>query len=128
MDDGDRSTLDDVASVAQAALATLDVDAPIGEVRFASPDVDDDGRLDQTSHGCLSGPSTTGRPASRRGKSGPVTHGPVTVDALKLEEGGLSAHVTVWNPSVPFGATGNVDSGCLGDAQDTAHGVARATR
>jgi hypothetical protein len=126
VDDGDRGTLDDVASVAQAALATLDLDAVIGEARFASPDNDGDHHLDQTSHGCLFWTQHNRATGFEAWKSGPVAHGPITVDALKLEEGGLSARVTVSRPAVPFRVTGNLDSGCLGDAQDTAEGVARA--
>ena len=126
VDDGDRATLDDVASLAQAALATLDLDAVVGAVRFASPDQDGDHHLDQTSHGCLFWTQHNQATGFEAWKSGPVVHGPITVDGLRLEDGGLSARVTVASPSVPFRVTGNVDTGCLGDAQDTADGVARA--
>jgi len=126
VDDGDRSTLDDVASIAQVALATLDLDALVGDVRFASPDANGDGRLDLTSHDCLFWTQHNRATGFEAWKSGPVTHGAITFDSLTLGDGGLSVKVTVWNPSVPFAATGNVDAGCLGDVQDTAHGVARA--
>jgi hypothetical protein len=126
VDDGDRSTLDDVASIAQAALASLDVDELVGSARVASPDANGDGHLDPTSHDCLFWTQHNRATGFEAWKSGPVTRGAITVDTLALGEGDLSVRVTVWNPSVPFAVTGNFDAGCVGDVQDSANGVARA--
>lgn len=126
VDDGDRATPNDVASILQLALGGLDLDAAVGAVRFAQPDADGDGQIDLVSYNCLFWTEWNKKTGFEAWKSGPVTHAGVTVDGLALEDGGLSARITVWGPRVPFGVTGNLDSGCLGDAQDTVYGDARA--
>lgn len=127
VDDGDRGTPNDIASIVQLALGGLDLDAAVGAVRFAQPDADGDGQIDLISHDCIFWTEWNKRTGFEAWKNGPVTHAGITVDRLALEDGGISARITVWGPRVPFGVLGNLDSGCLGDAQDTVFGDARAT-
>jgi hypothetical protein len=126
LDDGDRATPDDVATVAEQVLGGLDVDAAVGSFRFAQPDADGDGEIDAITHSCVLYTTTNKRTGFRAWKNGPVTHGGIRVDRLQLEDGGLGARITVRAVRVPFGVTGNLDSGCLGDAQETVTGDARA--
>jgi hypothetical protein len=126
IDDGDRSTLDDIASIVQLGLGKLSLDAVVGNVRFASPDGDRDGQIDLVSYGCVLWTEWNKRTGFEAWKNGPVTHAGITVDEVKLESGGISARITVWGPRVPFGVMGNLDSGCLGDAQKTVAGDATA--
>jgi hypothetical protein len=122
LDDGDRTTLDDVASLVEAVVHGRDLDADVGEVRFASPDANGDGHIDTVSHDCVFWTQRNKRTGFEAWKSGALTHGGVFVEALTLEDGGLSARLAIRGVRVPFGVTGNLDSGCLGDAQKTVHG------
>ena len=121
-DDGDRTTLDDVASVVEAVVRGRDLDAVVGDLRFASPDSDGDGRIDAVAHDCVLWTERNHRTGFEAWKEGPLTHGGIHVDSLRLEDGGLGAYLSVRDVRVPFGVMGNVDSGCLGDAQKTVHG------
>jgi len=125
IDDGDRTTLDDVASVVEGAVGGRDLDAVVGNVRFASPDSDGDGHIDAVAHDCVLWTERNHRTGFEAWKEGPLTHGGIHVDALRLEDGGLAAFLSVRAVRVPFGVLGNVDSGCLGDAQKTVHGQIR---
>jgi hypothetical protein len=122
LDDGDRTTLDDVASVIERVVGDQDLDLAVGPVRFASPDQDGDGEIDSVTHGCVFWNERNKRTGFEAWKSGPLTHGGVSLDALSLEDGGIAARLSIRDLRVPFGVMGNVDSGCLGDAQDTVHG------
>ncbi|MFO0584236.1 MAG: hypothetical protein U0229_18330 [Anaeromyxobacter sp.] len=122
LDDGDRTTPDDVATVVQAVLDAQDLDAQVGDARIASPDANGDGAIDTKRYSCALYTVTNKRTGYVAWKDGPLTRGPITVDHLALEQGGVVARITVHALRVPFGVTGNVDSGCLGDAQDTVHG------
>jgi hypothetical protein len=127
LDDGDRTTPDDVASIAERLLAALDLDAAVGPARLASPDADGDGRLDTRRYACLLFSQTNARTGFEARKDGPFTHGPVTVDRLQPVGGGASVRVTVAAPRLPLAVTGNLDSGCLGAARLTVTGDASAT-
>ncbi|MFT3917517.1 MAG: hypothetical protein QM704_26555 [Anaeromyxobacteraceae bacterium] len=122
LDDGDRATPDDVATVVQTVLDAQDLDAEVGAQRIASPDANGDGQLDTKRYSCALYTVTNKRTGYVAWKDGPLTRGPITVDGLALEQGGVVARITVHALRVPFGVTGNVDSGCLGDAQDSVHG------
>lgn len=126
LDDGDRATLNDVASVAERQLGSLDLDAAVGPARFAQPDGNGDGAIDTTTYGCILYTVTNKRTGFEAWKSGPLGHGGVAVDQILLADGGLSLRATVLNPRLPLAVTGNVDSGCLGDAQLTVTGDASA--
>jgi len=126
LDDGDRTTPDDVASVAERLLAALDLDAAVGPARLASPDADGDGLLDTRRYDCLFFSQTNARTGFEARKDGPFTHGPITVDRLQPVDGGVSVRVTVAAPRLPLAVTGNLDSGCLGAARLTVTGDASA--
>jgi hypothetical protein len=126
VDDGDRATADDLATIAQRALASLDIDAAVGGQRFAQPDANGDGQVDTVSYGCLLYTASHKATGFAAWKSGPLTSGGITVDRLQLEDGGLSARLTLHALAVPLSVTGYLDSGCLGGAQMTVDGEARA--
>lgn len=126
LDDGDRSTLNDVASVAQRQLAGLDLDAVVGPVRLAQPDADGDGAIDTARYGCVFYSQLNERTGFEARKAGPFTHGGVRVDHLRLADGGVSVRVTVAEPRLPLAVTGYLDSGCLGVARMTVTGDASA--
>lgn len=126
LDDGDRSTLNDVASVAQRELGKMDLDAAVGPVRLAQPDADGDGAIDTTRYGCVLYSQLNERTGFEARKAGPFTHGGVTVDRLQLAQGGVALRVTVARPRLPLAVTGYLDSGCLGVARLTVTGDASA--
>ncbi|MBI5070353.1 MAG: hypothetical protein HZB56_19115 [Deltaproteobacteria bacterium] len=126
LDDGDRATADDLATLLERALSALDLDASAGPLRFADPDEDGDLRLDTHRYDCLLYTTTNKVTGFEAWKSGPVTRGAVTVERLALAQGGIAARLSVRELRVPFSVTGNLDSGCLGAAQDTVSGDAWA--
>lgn len=126
LDDGDRSTADDVATLVERALQALDLDAAAGPLRFAQPDPDGDGRLGFHRYDCLLYTTTQRVTGFEAWKSGPVTHAGVAVERLALVEGGVAARLAVRGLRVPFSVTGSLDSGCLGAVQDTVSGEALA--
>jgi len=126
LDDGDRTTADDLATLSERALTALDLDAAAGPLRFAQPDADGDGRLDTHRYPCPFYTVTNKKTGFEAWKSGPVTRGAVAVERLSLREGGVAARLSVRDLRVPFSVTGNLDSGCLGHFQDTVSGQARA--
>ncbi len=126
LDDGDRSTADDLATLAERALGALDLDAAAGPLRLADPDADGDGHLDERRYDCLLYTVTSKRTGFEAWKSGPVTRGAVSVERLALVDGGVAARLAVRELRVPFSVTGSLDSGCLGQVQDTVSGEARA--
>jgi hypothetical protein len=125
-DDGDRSTPNDLATLAERAIAGTDLDAAIGDSRFAQPDANGDGETDTETYDCLITTVTNRRTGFTARKNGAFTHDGIAVDRLALEDGGLVARITVRSPRVPFSITGYLDSGCLGDAQKTATGAVKA--
>jgi len=122
LDDGDRTTANDVATLVQSVLAAQDLDAAVGAQRLASPDANGDGSVDTKRYSCALYTVTNRRTGYAAWKDGPLTHRGITIESLALEEGGLAARIVVAGLRVPFGVTGYVDSGCLGDAQETVHG------
>jgi hypothetical protein len=126
LDDGDRSTPDDVATLLERALQGLDLDGVVGALRFAQPDADGDGRLDSRSYDCLFYTVQNRKTGFEAWKSGPLRHAGIAVERLALVDGGVAARLAVRGLRLPFAVTGNLDSGCLGDAQDTVSGEARA--
>lgn len=126
LDDGDRSTLNDVASVAQQELGKLDLDAAVGPVRLAQPDADGDGAIDTVRHDCFLYSQLNERTGFEARKAGPLARDGVTVDRLQLVQGGVALRVTVVRPRLPLAVTGYLDSGCLGVARLTVTGDASA--
>lgn len=126
LDDGDRATADDLATLAERALQALDLDAAAGPLRFAEPDPDGDGRLGLHRYRCLLYTTTNRVTGFEAWKSGPLTRGGVAVERLALADGGLEARLSVRDLRVPFSVTGSLDSGCLGQVQETVSGEVRA--
>jgi hypothetical protein len=126
LDDGDRTTPNDLATLAELALAALDVDAAIGPITFAQPDSNGDGQIDTVTHHCVFFTQRNPATGFAAWKNGPATRGAITVDRLALVDGGVSVGVTVLSPSLPFAVTGNVDLGCAGAVQKTVTGDASA--
>jgi len=126
LDDGDRSTPDELATLLERALGALDLDAAAGPLRFADPDADGDGHLDTRRYDCLVYTVTSKRTGFELWKSGPLSAAGVRVERLALAPGGIEVRASVTGLGLPFAVTGNLDSGCLGAAQDTVSGVARA--
>ena len=126
LDDGDRSTPDELATLLERALGGIDLDAAAGPLRFADPDADGDGRLDTRRYDCLLYTVTSKRTGFELWKSGPLSAAGVRMERLALAPGGIEARASVTGLRLPFSVTGNLDSGCLGAAQDTVSGLARA--
>jgi hypothetical protein len=126
LDDGDRATPNDAATLLERALQALDLDAAAGPLRFAQPDANGDGRLDVRSYDCLLYTRRNFATGYEAWKSGPVTRGAIAVERLALVDGGLTARLVVHDLRVPFSVTGNLDSGCLGEVPLTVSGDARA--
>jgi len=126
VDDGDRTTPDDLATLGERALASLDLEAAVGNPRFAQPDADGDGHIDEVTHRCLFGTYTLRNKATgfEAWKDGPLVHAGIAVDSLRLVDGGIAVRATLHGLRLPFAVTGNLDSGCLGDAQVTVRGDA----
>lgn len=125
-DDGDRSTPNDLATLAERAVAGTDLDAAIGDSRFAEPDANGDGETDNETYDCLVTTVTNRQTGFTAWKNGAFTHDGIAVDRFALEDGGLVARITIRSPRVPFSVTGYLDSGCLGDAQKTVTGAIKA--
>jgi len=126
LDDGDRSTGNDLATVVERALSALDLDAAAGPLRFAQPDKDGDGHLDTHRYDCLLYTTTNQLTGFEAWKSGTVTRGGVAVERLAMVDGGIAARLSVRDLRLPFSVTGSLDSGCLGQVQDTVSGEALA--
>jgi hypothetical protein len=127
LDDGDRATPDDAATIAERVLAGLDLDAAVGPARFAQPDADGDGHLDTHRYFCGLFSQTNLKTGFEAWKDGPLTHGAVTVDRLLPVDGGVAVQVTVAAPRLPLAVMGNLDAGCLGASRLTVTGSASAT-
>jgi len=125
LDDGDRSTPDELASLLERALAALDLDAAVGPLRFADPDADGDGHLDTVRHDCGLFRVTNKRTGFELWKSGPASVAGVRVDRLALAAGGIEARATAQGLVLPFSVTANLDGVCVPAVQDTVSGVAR---
>jgi len=124
VDDGDRTTPDDLATLGERALAALDLEAVVGSPRFASPDADGDGHIDGASHNCVFWTQRNKATGFEAWKEGPLSHAGIAVDSLRLVDGGIAVRATLHGLRLPFAVTGNLDSGCLGDAQATVRGDA----
>ena len=102
LDDGDRSTPDDLATLLERALQALDLDAAAGPLRFAQPDLHGDGRLDARSYDCLLYTVRNRETGFEAWKSGPLTRAGIAVERLALVDGGLAARLVVRGLRVPF--------------------------
>jgi hypothetical protein len=126
VDDGDRSTPNDLATIAERALSGLDLDAAVGTSRVASPDSNGDGAIDEVTHDCVLWKQRNKATGFEAWKDGALSAAGLTVDRLALVDGGLSARLTLHGLRVPVAVMGNLDSACLGAAQKTVRGLVRA--
>ncbi|UCF18684.1 MAG: hypothetical protein JSU87_12135 [Gemmatimonadota bacterium] len=127
IDDGDRSDIDDVATVASLLLAGVDLDRLIPRSLHAQPDNDPaDGEVDLVTHDCGIYHQTNQRTGFRIRKAGAFTTAEVAVDHIDAVEGGLDVSLFISRPRLPVRVTGYLDLWCLGGPSAAVEGSLQA--
>jgi hypothetical protein len=127
IDDGDRSDIDDVATVTSLMLNGVDWDGLIPHALHAQPDDSPaDGEVDLVSHGCGLYSVTNRRTGFRLRKTGALTSSEVTVEQILAVEGGLDVSMVIRQLRLPLRVTGYLDLWCLGGPSASADGKLEA--
>jgi hypothetical protein len=119
LDDQDRADMDDLVSIINYALAQIDFDALIGVIKYADPDNNGDGEVDETSYSCGIWPVEWTEWNTRTGyrvrKTGPFTYSAIGVKLLEFVDGGMVIEVALANARASMDARAYLDVGCLGE-------------
>jgi hypothetical protein len=126
IDDGDRSDIDDIATLAWHAVAGLDWDGLIPSALAADPDADGDGEVDRARYNCLFYHQTNPRTGYRIRKER-FAFTAVEAGRVEARPGGLDVEMAISGPAMQITVTGYLDLGCAGGLRMSAPGSVRAS-
>ncbi|HEX5131935.1 MAG TPA: hypothetical protein VFX92_05550, partial [Candidatus Krumholzibacteria bacterium] len=113
-DDGSRYDIDDIATVAQLELSTLNLNAALPNPLVVTPDGNGDGQVDSHTCNCSLGiPDIVAYSTGYRVGRGTLSMGNPVVDYVGLGSDGLHVSISVSNVSMPVSVSGYLDEGCF---------------
>jgi hypothetical protein len=125
IDDNDRNTPDDIATLLSAAFTGANWNASIPNPLTASPDANRDGNIDTATYDCVLY-TQTNRQTGYRITRGTLAHGAVSIGSSVVADTGLETTVTLANLTIPVSIFGSLDLGCLGETDATVSGTLTA--
>ena len=113
VDDNDRRDPDDMATLFQVELNSIDLNAQLPQTLRVQPDANGDGQVDRHTCNCFSPiPDITIYKTGYRVTRGTLSTGGWSVNYAQLSDAGLKISASLEHPVVPVTVTGYLDPGC----------------
>lgn len=127
LDDGNRTTPNDIATLASRVVTATDLNAAIPNPMAVTPDANHDGNIDTWTYDCPL-QQRTNRQTGYRVSHGVLNQGTVAIGLAIAPGQGLIVTIRSDNVSLPLTVRGQLDLGCLGELGATVTGTLTASR
>lgn len=135
LDDGDRSDLDDIASLAEYVAGQTDYNDMLDDPLVVQPDDNNDGRIDDKNYRCgtcqvgFDCAHITNKATGFRARTaGLLTNDAPRINSIQFVEGGVSVDLSISNVRLPLSVDTSQDNGCFGNPQGNIDAVVRLGR